>query len=54
MRNLDGRLNEIDLMKNDAKEQMRSAPVLELQVFNEIVSKSQGKNVELALEEQES
>lgn len=53
MRNLDGRLNEIDLMKNDAKEQMRSAPVLELKTFNEILDKSQGKSVELALAEQE-
>ena len=53
MRNLDGRLNEIDLMGSEAKDLMRSAPVLELESFKDIWQKSQGKSVDLALAEQE-
>jgi hypothetical protein len=36
MRKLDGRLNEIDLAGMDAKEKMRSAPVLELELLQKL------------------
>jgi hypothetical protein len=36
MRNLQGRFNEIDIGSTDAKERMRSSPVLGLEDFNQL------------------
>jgi hypothetical protein len=40
LRKLQGRFNEVDLSATDAKEKLRSAPVLELGVFNDAYSKA--------------
>lgn len=53
MRNLQGRLAEIDLTEKDAKEKMRSSPVLEGEELRRIWKKSEGKNPETALAEQD-
>ena len=54
MRNLHGRLNEIDLTEVTAKEKMRSAPVLESETFKNIWKNAAGKSAELALVDQEN
>ena len=36
MRKLDGRFNEIDLSAADAKEKMRSGPILDESAFNDL------------------
>jgi len=36
MRKLEGKFNEIDLSATDAKEKMRSAPILDEVAFNEL------------------
>lgn len=53
MRNLQGRLAEIDLTENDAKEKMRSSPILEGEELRRIWKKAEGKNPEIALAEQD-
>jgi HD-like signal output (HDOD) protein len=40
MRKLDKRFVEIDLVNADAKERMRSAPVLDAEAFNELWQKA--------------
>jgi hypothetical protein len=54
MRNLQGRLNEIDLTQPTAKEQMRSAPVLKVEDFRQSFASPSGGAIEQALEAQET
>lgn len=53
MRNLHGRLTEIDLTEKDAKEKMRSSPILEGEELRRIWKKTEGKRAEIVLAEQE-
>jgi len=48
LRKLDGRFNELDIAQHDAKEKLRSAPILESEEFSTRVQ-SVPKNVESAL-----
>lgn len=54
MRNLQGRLTEIDLTDKSAKEKMRSSPILESVDFRRIWKDAAGKPVEMVLAEQDS
>lgn len=54
MRNLQGRMVEIDLSEKTAKEKMRSSPILEGVDLRRIWKEKKETQVELALEEQES
>ncbi|MDQ0142635.1 hypothetical protein [Cupriavidus necator] len=54
MRNLQGRLTEIDLTDKSAKEKMRSSPILEGVALRRIWKDTAGKSVETALAEQDS
>lgn len=53
MRNLQGKLNEIDVTQTEAKEKMRSAPVLGPNVFLEFLPNAEDREIESALIEQE-
>jgi len=53
MRNLQGKLLEIDLSESDAKEKMRSSPILGGEDVRRLWQGSYGKQAELALAEQE-
>lgn len=53
MRNLDGKLSEINLLDADVKEKMRSVPILELKVFKDIWDESKEISAETALQNQE-
>ena len=48
MRKLHGRFNELDLWHRDAKEKMRSTPILDIQEFNQLW-RAAPDDVELAL-----
>jgi hypothetical protein len=52
MRKLQGRFNEIDLAASSAKEKMRSAPVLDVALFNDLW-KAAPDNAEAALREED-
>ncbi|MFJ4289384.1 hypothetical protein ACIP1U_06250 [Cupriavidus sp. NPDC089707] len=53
MRNLQGRLTEIDLTDKSAKEKMRSSPILESSELRRIWKGTEGKSVEAVLAEQD-
>jgi hypothetical protein len=40
MRNLSGRFNEIDISDVNAKEKMRSSPILDVEEFNRFLQKA--------------
>ncbi|MOA60396.1 hypothetical protein D3C78_1852610 [compost metagenome] len=53
MRNLHGKLSEIDFSENDAKDKMRSAPILSAEHFRETWKTNKEKVIEEALNDQE-